>query len=175
MTGRFIPAVVAAAIVGADQATKTWALHHASDPRHVVGPLWLALTFNSGAAFGLGRGVTPVVEAVVVALVVALLILGRRAARAASVPAAVGLGLLLGGAIGNLVDRIGRDHHGSVIDFIAALRIGSHDRWPIFNLADAAIVVGAVALAVAYSTRRPPDPDPDRRPLRRSSPDRSPT
>ncbi len=167
--------VVAGVVVAADQATKTWALHHTADPRHVVGPLWLALTFNSGAAFGLGRGVTPVVEAVVVALVAVLLILGRRAVRQASVPMAVGLGLLVGGAIGNLVDRVGRDHHGSVIDFIAALRIGSHDWWPIFNFADAAIVVGAVALAVASSTRRPPGPGSERRSLRRSAPDRSPT
>jgi signal peptidase II len=175
VTHRLVPVVVAGVVVAADQATKSWALHHAIDPRHVVGPVWLALTFNSGAAFGLGQGVTPVVEAVVVALVVVLLILGRRAARQASAPAAVGLGLLVGGAVGNLVDRLGRDHHGSVIDFIAALRIGNQDRWPIFNLADAAIVVGAVALAIAYSTRRPSGPGAERRPLRRSSPDRSPT
>lgn len=175
MTHRLVPMVVAGVVVAADQATKTWALHHAVAPRHVVGPVWLALTFNSGAAFGLGRGVTPVVEAVVVALVVALLIVGRRAARQATVGAAVGLGLVVGGALGNLVDRIGRDHHGSVIDFIAALRIGTHDRWPIFNLADAAIVVGAVVLAVAYSTHRPSGSGTEGRPLRRSSPDRSPT
>lgn len=175
MTHRLVPVMVAGVVVAADQVTKTWALHHAVVPRHVVGPVWLALTFNSGAAFGLGRGVTPVVEAVVVALVVALLILGRRAARQASVPAAVGLGLLVGGAIGNLVDRVGRNLHGSVVDFIAALRIGTHDRWPIFNLADAAIVVGAVVLAIASSTRRPQSPGAERGPLRRSTPDRSPT
>lgn len=173
MTHRLVPVVVAGIVVAADQATKTWALHDAVDPRHVVGPVWLALTFNSGAAFGLGRGVTPVVEAVVVALVAALLIFGRRATRHATVPAVAGLGLLVGGAIGNLVDRVVRNHNGSVIDFIAALRIGRHDRWPIFNLADAAIVVGAVVLAIAYSTRRPSGADGG--PTRRATPDHSPT
>lgn len=63
------------------------------------------------------------------------------------------MGLLIGGAVGNLVDRVIRDHHRSVIDFIAAARIGTHDRWPIFNLADAAIVVGAVTVAAAYSRK----------------------
>jgi signal peptidase II len=177
VTHRLLPVVAAGAVVAADQATKTWALHHAVDPRHIGGPLWLDLTYNNGAAFGLGRGVTPVVEAVVVALVVALLIFGRKAARRASIPAVVGLGLLVGGAVGNLVDRVVRNHgsvhHGAVIDFIAALRIGTHDRWPIFNLADAAIVVGAVALAVASSTRRPSAPAGERPHRRRSSPDPS--
>jgi signal peptidase II len=150
---RLLILTVAAVVVAADQATKTWALHHAQVGRHVVGPLWLELTFNKGAAFGVGQGVTPVVVAVVVILVAGLLVFGRRASRTATVPAAVGLGLLLGGAIGNLVDRVLRHHHGQVIDFIAAARIGHHDWWPVFNLADAAIVVGAVTLVLAYSLR----------------------
>ncbi|MDQ6782469.1 MAG: signal peptidase II [Actinomycetota bacterium] len=175
MTRRLAPVVVVGVVVAADQATKTWALHHALHPRHVVGPVWLTVAFNSGAAFGLGRGITPVVSAVVVALVAGLLVLGRRAARRASVHAAVGLSLVVGGAIGNLVDRVVRHDHGSVIDFIAALRIGTHDRWPIFNVADAAIVVGAVTLATTYSFRRPPAPSDDSRPQRSLSPDHRPT
>jgi signal peptidase II len=145
---------VAALVVVADQTSKTWALHHLQlSERHVLGPIWLVLTFNSGAAFSLGRGVTPIVEAVVVVLVVWLVVFSRRAGRAASTPVAVGLGLLLGGATGNLIDRVFRHHHGAVIDFIDALRIGTHDRWPVFNVADAAIVVGVLILVLSYARR----------------------
>ena len=63
---------------------------------------------------------TPIVEAVVVVLVVWLLVFSRRASRAASAPVAVGFGLLLGGAAGNLADRVFRHNHGAVIDFIDA-------------------------------------------------------
>ncbi len=155
-----IPAV-AVAVVAADQATKTWALHHAPPApggRHVIGSLWWVLTFNSGAAFSLGRGVTPFIEAVVIILVVWLLVFSRRASRAASVPTAIGLGLLLGGAAGNLIDRVLRHNHGAVIDFIDAARFGSRDWWPVFNVADAAIVVGVITLVLSY--RRRPTGDP---------------
>jgi len=158
-----IPAVAVAVLV-VDQASKTWALHQvpqAPGGRHVIGSLWLVLTFNSGAAFSVGRGVTPVLEAVVILLVVWLLVFSRRAGRAASIPLAVGLGLLLGGAAGNLTDRVFRHHHGSVIDFIDAARFGSHDLWPVFNVADAAIVVGVVILVLTY--RRQPADSPDAR------------
>jgi signal peptidase II len=145
---------VAGTVVLADQASKTWALHHLSvSDRHVVGPVWLVLTFNSGAAFSLGRGVTPIVEGVVVVLVAWLIVFSRRASRAASAPVAVGLGLLLGGAAGNLIDRIFRHHHGAVIDFIDAVRVGSRDWWPVFNIADASIVVGVILLVWCYARR----------------------
>jgi signal peptidase II len=151
--------IVVAAVVVADQLTKSWAqgsLVRDGLPaaRHLVGPLWLDLTYNSGAAFGLGRGVTPVVESIVVIIVGWLLLASRRAARSDSWLAAVGLGLLIGGAAGNLIDRFVRHNHGAVIDFIAALRIGSKDWWPVFNVADAAIVIGVVLLAVGF-VRRP--------------------
>jgi signal peptidase II len=154
--GAFLIPVVAAAVLIADQATKTWALHHVPGSpggRHVFGPVWLVLTFNTGAAFSLGRGVTPVVEGVVVVLVAVLVVLGGRAGRAASAPLAVGLGLLIGGAASNLIDRVFRHNSGAVIDFIDALRIGDRDRWPVFNVADAAIVVGVVLLVLSYPRR----------------------
>jgi signal peptidase II len=151
-----LPVLVAAAVVAADQVTKTWALHHTVRPRHILGPVTFQLTFNSGAAFGLGSGVTPVVEALVVVLVIGLVAFGRRATRRLTTAGVVGLGLLLGGALGNLTDRFIRSNHGAVIDFIAALRIGDRDWWPLFNVADAAIVVGAILLALTYARRRPP-------------------
>jgi signal peptidase II len=158
---------VAAVVVLVDQVTKTWALHHTVGGRHVVGTLWLQLTFNSGAAFGIGRGVTPVVEVVVVVLVAVLLAAGRRASRRASVPEAVAIGLLVGGALGNLADRVFRHlpgHPGAVIDFINAVQVGNHEYWPVFNVADSCIVVGAALLALLLS-RQP----------RRRAPARSPS
>lgn len=147
---RLLIPTVAVVVVVVDQLTKTWALHHARYGRHVVGPVWLALTFNSGAAFGLGRGITPLVEAVVVALVIWLLASSRRASQAASWPRLVGFGLLLGGAVGNLIDRVFRHHGGAVIDFVDAVRIGTRSWWPAFNVADSAIVVGVVVLVATY-------------------------
>lgn len=152
--------VVAAFIIAIDQITKTLALDHLRtlvdgawvyQPQHLFGSVYLWLTFNSGFAFGLGAGVEPIIEAVVVVLVIGLLVFGRRAARASTGVDTVALGLLLGGALSNLADRVFRDHGGAVIDFINVAQVGSHEYWPIFNVADAAIVVGAVTLAVQYS------------------------
>jgi signal peptidase II len=158
--------LVAALIVAVDQVTKTVALDHLRtlvdgawvyQPQHLFGSVYLWLTFNSGFAFGLGAGVEPIIETVVVVLVIVLLVFGRRAARASTGVDTVALGLLLGGALSNLADRVFRHHGGAVIDFINIAQVGSHEYWPVFNVADAAIVVGAVTLAVQYSrssTRR---------------------
>jgi len=140
---------IAAAVVALDQATKTWALHHARTPRHIVWTLRLALTFNSGAAFGLGQGSTTLLVGGAIVLVVVLLGLGRRASRTATTTSIVAMGLLLGGAVGNLVDRLIRQHHGAVIDFID-LRW-----WPVFNVADASITIGALLLVLNTLSRRP--------------------
>jgi len=133
---------VAAIVVAVDQASKTWALHRLSDGRtiHLVWTLRLALTFNSGAAFGLGRGVTPLLVAAAIVLMVLLVGLGRDASRRASAVSVLAMGLLLGGAAGNLVDRLVRHHGGAVIDFIDL------KWWPVFNVADASIVCGALLL-----------------------------
>jgi signal peptidase II len=130
----------AAAVVLVDQLTKEWALRALADgPVHVVWTLRLNLSINSGIAFGLGQGLGPVV--VVAALgVVALLVAFARASRPARWTA-VGVGLVVGGAVGNLADRLLRDQ-GGVVDFIDL------QWWPIFNVADAAITVGAVLLVL---------------------------
>jgi signal peptidase II len=144
---RLVIPVVAAIVIAVDQITKTWALHHTQLARHVAGPIYLVLTFNSGAAFSLGRGVTPIIETVAVALVIWLAVVSRRASRSGSIAVSIGLGLLLGGALGNLIDRLFRHHHREVIDFIQAV-----SWWPVFNVADASIVVGVVVLVLAYAT-----------------------
>ena len=94
---RLLIPTIAALVVAADQFTKTWALHHLEVPRHVIGPTNLLLTFNGGAAFSIGRGVTPFIEAVVVAMVIWLVLVSSRASRSANLGVAIGLGLLLGG------------------------------------------------------------------------------
>jgi signal peptidase II len=139
--------LVAVVVIVLDQLTKSWALDNLSSgaPRHVIGPVYLALTFNRGAAFSLGAGASPVIEAVAIAMVVGVVAFSRRAARGgAGVAVIVGLGLILGGALSNLGDRLFRHHHGAVVDFIQLV-----SWWPTFNVADASITVGAVTIVVA--------------------------
>ncbi len=140
-------AAVAAVSIVVDQATKSWALEVLAgrEPIHVLGSLQLALSFNSGVAFSLGQGsgLTIVPIAVVVVLVVVFVarhLPGRLAAAA--------VGLVVGGAASNVADRVVRDHDGAVVDFLDL------QWWPVFNVADACIVVGGILLALC-SLRRP--------------------
>jgi signal peptidase II len=110
------------------------------------GFLHLRVTRNSGAAFSLGTSMTAVYSLVAITVIVVIV---RTARRIRSLPWAVTLGLLLGGATGNLVDRIFRSPgllRGWVVDWIQI------PHWPVFNLADSAIVCGGV-LAVLLSAR----------------------
>jgi signal peptidase II len=133
-------AASAASVVALDQLAKWWALEALTDgPIHVGWTLYLRLTFNSGAAFSLGPGLTPVLKAVAVGLLVLLLTMTREVRTS---PSAVAMGLLIGGALGNLTDRLLRDHGGAVIDFV------DFGWWPVFNVADAALVCGAILLVL---------------------------
>lgn len=111
--------------------------------RLLGGAIYLDQARNSGAAFSVGTGFTVVLTAIAV-LVIAFIL--RQAARMRSVGWAVALGLILGGALGNLTDRIFRSPgvlRGHVVDWISAFGpYGQH--WPIFNLADSAVVCGAI-------------------------------
>lgn len=133
---------VAAVVLACDQVTKSVAVAHlASGPVHVLGPLSLALTYNSGVAFSLGSGLTLPIVLVGVGLVVLAAWFVRGAP---STGVAIGLGLVIGGAAGNLADRLFRARDGAVVDFIR------FSFWPTFNVADAAIVSGCVLLALAF-------------------------
>ena len=127
----------------ADRVSKIWAERSfAAPPRDVIeGVLTFRFTTNSGGAFSFGDR-APLLFAAA-AIVVCLAILGT-AFRARPTLHAVALGLILGGAFGNLLDRILRGPvlSGRVVDFI------DPHVWPVFNLADAAVVAGAVLLAV---------------------------
>ena len=152
---------VAAVVVTADQLAKAWALRALDDgPVHLIWTLRLNLSFNSGAAFGLGKSLAPVLAPLGILLVLVLLGFGRNAVTTR--PGAIALGLVLGGAMGNLGDRLFRDHGGSVVDFIDL------QWWPVFNLADAAITCGVVALLV--TGLRGPGPDGDRHAVSSSAP-----
>ncbi|MGH9102391.1 MAG: signal peptidase II [Acidimicrobiales bacterium] len=144
---RRLPAlgVTTLAVLVADQVTKSLALANlAGSPVHLAGPVYLHLELNSGVAFSLGRGHTPIVIAVVVVLVVAIAGAALRAERTVSI---VALGLVLGGALGNLGDRLFRHEGGAVVDFVYTTF------WPTFNVADACIVVGCVLLVVSFLRR----------------------
>jgi signal peptidase II len=131
---------IAVVVVVADRITTTLAVDHLHDVRHVWGPFGLALTYNSGFAFSVftGRGtLITVLLSVFVVVMVAIV------ARVQTLPYAVGAGLVLGGAIGNLSERIvGPGPGGQVPDFVT-LRF-----WPTFNLADASVTIGVIILIV---------------------------
>jgi signal peptidase II len=150
----WIPVVVA--IV--DQVTKLLALQHLRAGDIVLTPfLNLALAFNTGAAFSFLANASGWQNLffVGVAIVVSFVILAMaRRLGASDVQVMIGLMLVLGGAIGNVIDRV---RLGYVIDFIDVYYRSWH--WPTFNVADSAISVGAVllvldALGIAYGRRR---------------------
>ncbi|MFI6822616.1 signal peptidase II [Micromonospora sp. NPDC050187] len=133
----------------ADLSTKHLALATLDDRdpvRLLGGTVYLTITRNSGAAFGLGADHTWVFSLITIAVVGWI---GWMALRLRSVPWGLSLGLVLGGAFGNLADRIFRapGHFvGHVVDMVSLF--DPYGRvWPVFNLADSALVCG-VALAV---------------------------
>jgi signal peptidase II len=131
---------VAVVVVAVDQATKTWAVDRLSrGPIHVVWKLDFQLAYNSGAAFSFLQGWAPVLGGVAVVAVIVMLGAVRRVQ---STALTVALGLVVGGALGNLTDRVVRSNHGAVIDFIAL------HFWPTFNVADSCIVVGGILAGV---------------------------
>ncbi len=145
-----VVAAVAALVVAADQATKHWALRALDDGAiDLVWTLRLRLTFNSGASFSIGSGRGGVIAAVGL---VALAVVFRSVLRWEGRLATLGVGIAAGGALGNLVDRAFRSGDGflggRVVDFI------DFQWWPVFNVADVCIYVGAGLLVLA-SIRQP--------------------
>nr|MDT0662038.1 signal peptidase II [Micromonospora sp. DSM 115978] len=140
---------IAAVAVLADLGTKHLAVRMLADREPVEllgGAVYLSLTRNSGAAFSLARDHTWIFSIVTVLVTCWI---GWLALKLRSLPWAVALGLVLGGALGNLVDRVFRAPGafvGHVVDMISLF--DPYGRvWPVFNLADSALVTG-VSLAV---------------------------
>lgn len=161
-----VVALAAAAVLLVDQLTKSWAVDRLGpmpgiDSIHVIGSLEWRLAYNSGMAFSQGQGRGPLIAVVALGIVAVLLWFAR------SIEAAWGrvvVGVVIGGALGNLADRAFRPPapggvdgfmRGAVVDFI------SLQWWPTFNVADSAVVVGGILLAIlAFRLPDPPDDEP---------------
>jgi signal peptidase II len=137
-------AAVGAVVLVLDQITKIWAVAALDD--RIIDLFWTArfrLIYNTGSAFSLGEGIGRWLGILIAFVVVGVLWYARtlpdRRARFL-------LGMIVGGAIGNLIDRIFRADDGflsgGVVDFI------DFQWWPVFNIADIGVVCGAIGLAV---------------------------
>jgi len=136
-------------VVILDQLSKAAILAHfagrAFDGDAITPFFSLVLTLNRGMSFGLfnagpgGGGINAVVFSLAAAVIVAGLVYWLN--RITSPLLAVAVGLIIGGAVGNVVDRI---RHGAVVDFLD-VHLGSY-HWPAFNLADSAICLGVAAM-----------------------------
>ena len=141
---------LAAAVLLVDLVTKLLVvarIEPGEDIRLLGGSLYLTHLRNTGAAFSFAEGFTVVFTLVALAVVVVIV---RTARRLFSTGWAVTLGLVLGGAVGNLVDRVFRDPgflRGGVVDFVSVFGPDG-EVWPVFNVADSAIVCGGILGAV---------------------------
>ena len=131
---------IAIIVVVADRVTTSLAIDRLHDVRHVWGPFGLALTYNSGFAFSLFSGRALLVT---VLLCVGVVVLAFVVAQVRTLALGIGAGLVLGGAVGNLSERIVGGPAGKVPDFITL------DYWPTFNLADACVTIGVIVIVVA--------------------------
>jgi len=128
-----------------DLATKVWAvsrLENQSDIKVLGEFLKFSFVRNPGAAFSVGTSVTWVFTLIAIAVSIAILLISRNVTNK---PWAIALGGLLGGAVGNLIDRIFRSpeiFQGHVVDFISV------PNYPMFNISDSAVVVSAIAMVI---------------------------
>ena len=137
---RAVPiAIIAIAVLVLDQITKLWAAA-ALDDRHDIHVVWklrLHLIRNPGTAFSLGEGKGPLLGVIACIVVVVLV---RMARQPRTFVSAIGIALILGGAAGNVIDRMVRSPHGfltgHVVDFI------DFQFWPVFNVADMGVTCG---------------------------------
>jgi signal peptidase II len=139
-----VPAVVALVVLAVDHLTKWWAINELDDRDiDLIGSLRLNLVFNRGASFGLGSRYAPFIALIAVVVVFVLLRTGRH--ETGTWPR-VALALVTAGAVGNLLDRLFRSGDGflggAVVDFIDV------QWWPVWNVADMAISIGAVLLVL---------------------------
>ncbi|SHK85226.1 signal peptidase II [Pseudonocardia thermophila] len=148
--------VIAAVVLALDVVTKVIAvaqLEHRPPVELLGGLVYLQLIRNPGAAFSLATGYTWVLTVVAIIVVVVIV---RVARRLRSVGWAVALGLVLGGALGNLGDRLFRSPgplQGHVVDMVSVFAPDGRV-WPVFNAADSAIVCGGILLVLLALTGR---------------------
>lgn len=155
---RVVPVLpIAAVVVLVDQLTKHWAVTSLGNDRviDVVWTLRFNLSFNQGMAFSTGTGMGPIIG--VIALCISAFVV-RWSMHQSSRAARVAAGLVVGGALGNVVDRLFRGDRwlrGAVVDFI------DFQWFPIFNVADTAVNVGGAVFVVwtMLSPRRAESPE----------------
>lgn len=145
----FFTLFVAALVVLVDRLSKAWVmanipLYHETAPIPFLYPYFSFLhSANTGVAFGLFQGGSIIFTVVAAIAVIAIAIYSFRGSEQSWLMA-TSLGLMLGGAAGNLWDRIA---YGAVVDFIK-VQASENLVWPMFNLADSAIVVGTILLII---------------------------
>jgi signal peptidase II len=147
---KLVAFVLIAVVIVLDQLTKHWSLN-ALNAGRTIAVFWtlqLNLVFNSGMAFSQGQGVGRIIGVLAIGVVIGLLMSLRKPMTMMTV---IGTGLLIGGACGNILDRMFRGDgwlSGAVVDFIDL-------QWfPVFNVADSAVTVGAGFLILgAFFTR----------------------
>ena len=144
---RWLP--LSAAVIIADQAVKAWIMHHFSlfERVHVLPVLDVILTYNTGAAFSFLSQASGwqrwVFVLLALAVSAALIVWMRRLNATVHGLLACGLALIVGGALGNMLDRLAI---GRVVDFIHVH--WAHAYFPAFNIADSAITIGALLLLI---------------------------
>ncbi len=143
-------AIIALSVVTLDLLTKIIAvatLTPGESPRILGGLVYFSIIRNPGAAFSMATGMTWILALIAIAVVVVII---RMAPRLRSTPWAISLGLVLGGAMGNLIDRIFRSPgflQGHVVDFVSLF--GPNGQYfAIFNVADAAITIGGISVVI---------------------------
>jgi len=143
-TNGLIFILVAAAAILLDQVAKAFVVAYVEPGRSLtLIPHVLSLTHstNSGAAFGLFKGSGQIVFLAALVVVVLTFAWFFAFRKKQSLWSFVGLGLIIGGALGNLIDRVARHNH-QVVDFFDL------GWWPVFNVADIAIVAGVIIVVV---------------------------
>lgn len=144
-SARSLIAPIAVGVVIIDQVTKTLAENGLrTHSVALLGPFSFRLVYNSGIAFSIGSGSSPILTVVELLVIVGLVLYARRISSKAL---AIGFGLVIGGALGNIADRVFRHNHGAVIDFIYS------GFWPTFNLADSAVVIGIVVILIGSRSK----------------------
>jgi signal peptidase II len=137
--------IIAAFVIALDQISKLWVRSHLGlyETVPVIGCLNLTYVRNTGSAFGLFANQAFLLTLVAIVGLITILLFYRYISRS-SILGISALGLVFGGAIGNLIDRL---RFGYVTDFVD-VRLWRDFHWPAFNVADSAITVGSIMLAI---------------------------
>ncbi len=152
--------IFAAAVLVLDQLIKWWVVAHVMQPSRVieVTPFFnLVMAWNRGVSFGMFNNASAanvwILTVLALGIVAALLVWLRKAEGRA---VQIAIGLIVGGALGNVIDRM---RFGAVADFLDFHVLGFH--WPAFNVADGAITLGAIALVLDSLFTKPEKPKND--------------